>query len=81
MLVILGTKRATACTVDTKGTDSSVCITKESYPRGRNGMKYGFFGTKRSVHTKTGFHQRQSWSQSRSHNQKRAAYDLVKTAF
>ena len=30
MLVILGTKRATACTVDTKGTDSSVCITKES---------------------------------------------------
>ena len=31
MLVILGTKRATACTVDTKETDSCVCITKEVF--------------------------------------------------
>ena len=31
MLVILGTKRATACTVDTKETDSCICITKEVF--------------------------------------------------
>ena len=30
MLVILGTKRATARTLETKETDSCVCITKES---------------------------------------------------